>query len=287
MISDWSILNTLTTPRGNLTLNGTTGNMYLVLNENSAAGADLRVTFDMIPQSDGQLNHPQYLSGYGMRLAIALWILGGLGPEPACGGDAQEMLDELGNHIDALRNPTGTTRIVWTPENMASRMVNDISLSEKPTVTVAPRGDDAGLVIVTFAVVSEFPYEMSEAERTPASITGGTGLGTTLDNNGNTCFWPVFKVYGPTNGFELHNLTTGESLYYDGNLPGAPMIGTSEYVEIDMFRGTVVIGGNVDDSAIAGIDMETSEFWCLAPGDNDVALVGADTADVLWNDAWL
>lgn len=283
MISDWSSLNTLTTPRGNLALNATSGNRYLLLNENCSSGADLRFTSSPIPQSDGQLNNPQYLTGYGMQLALSLWV----DNEPACGGDAQEMLDELGQHIDALRNPTGTTRIVWTPEGMASRMVNDINLAQRSVARTVPHADSEGIVTVTFAVVSEFPYEMSESEQTPATIAGGTGLGTTLDNEGNTFFWPVFKVWGPTNGFELHNLTTGKRLYYDGNQPGAPMIGTSEYVEIDMFRGAVVINGDEDDSAIAGIVFTTSAFWCLAPGENDIALVGADTATVLWNNSWL
>ena len=283
MISDWTSLNTLTTPRGNLALNAATGNRYLLLNENCSSGADLRFTFTNIPQSDGQLNNPQYLTGYGMQLAIALWV----DEEPACGGDAQEMLDELGQHIDALRNPESTTRIIWTPEGMASRMVNDINLAQRAVVRTVPHSDSEGIVTVTFAVVSEFPYEMSEAERTPTTLAGGTGLGSTFDNQGNTCFWPVFKVYGFTDAFELHNLTTGESLYYSADQPGAPMIGTSEYVEIDMFRGTVVINGDEDDSAIAGIVFTTSSFWCLEPGDNDLALVGADTATVLWNDAWL
>jgi hypothetical protein len=284
MIADWSSLNTLTTPRGNLALNAASGARYLVLNEHSSGGADLRFTFDEIPQSDGQLNHPQYLTGYRMNLAIALWDE----QNPACGEAAQEMLDELGLHIDALRNPAGTTRIIWTPENMASRMVNDINLSTKPAVTVSPRGDDQSIVAVTFQVVSEFPYEMSEAEGTPNELTGGTGLvSDTIDNVGNTRTWPVFRVYGPTNAFELHNLTTGESLYYDGSQAGAPMIGTSEYVEIDMMRTSVVMNGDVDDSAIAGIVWTTSAFWALDPGENDIALVGADTADILWNSAFL
>ncbi len=283
MISDWSQLDNIQTPSGNLTLNASTGARFLCLNESCSGGADLRFTFTNIPQSDGQLNNPQYLTGYGMQLALALWA----DNEPACGGDAQDMLDDLGLVIDALRNPTSTTRIVWTPEGMAARMINDINLAQRPVVRVVPHGDTESIVTVTFAVVSEFPYEMSESERTPASIVGGTGLGTTFTNNGNTCFWPVFKVDGPTNYFELHNLTTGESLYYDGSQAGAPMIGTSEYVEIDMFRGTVVINGDQDDSAIAGIVFTTSAFWCLAPGDNDLALVGADSATILWNDAWL
>lgn len=286
MIADWAWLNTLTTPRGNLALNAATGNRYLVLNEHSSGGADLRVTFDEIPQSDGQLNHPQYLTGYRMNLAIALWD----DLEPACGETAQEMLDELGSHIDALRNPTGTTRIVWTPDNMASRMVNDISLSVKPAVTVSPRGDDQTIIAVTFQVVSEFPYEMSEAEGTPAEIEGGTGLGTTITNEGNTCSWPVFRVNGPTGYFEIHNLTTGEVIIWDAEQPGVPYLGTSEFLEIDTFRGTVVLNGDDDDSYVAGIVFAgdpATDFWCLIPGENDVALVGANDMDILFNHAWL
>lgn len=282
MIADWTTLNTLTTPRGNLSLNAATGYRYLALNQACSGGADLRVTDEQIPQSDGQLNHQQYLAGYRMALSFALWN----DDAPACGGDAQEMLDELGQHLDALRNPTGTTRIIWTPEGMASRMVNDISLNVRPTVSVSPTGDAETLVAVTFGVVSEFPYEMSESEQTPVAIPEGTGLGETLTNDGNTRFWPVFKVYGPTGYFELHNLTTGEALYYDSSRPGATYIGTSEYVEIDMFQGKVVLNGDADDSAIAGVDPETSDFFALVPGDNDIAAIGA-SADCLWNAAWL
>lgn len=282
MIADWSRLEDLTTDAGTLTLNAASGNRYLALNPRCDAGADLRVTFDNMPQADGQMNHRQYLTGYKMRLAFAFWKDGA----PACGGDAQTMLDDLGEHIDALRNPTGTTRIVWTPEGMASRMVNEIVLMERCVVTTEPRGDE-GIVVATFAVVSPFPYEMSEAEQTPATLTGGTGLGTTLTNDGNTAFYPVFKVYGPTWEFWLYNLTTGKQLHYDGSLPGASMIGTSEYIEIDMFRGTVVLNGDEDAGYIAGIDIEETDFWTLVPGANAVALVGANTATVLWNDAWI
>lgn len=285
MIADWSSLNTLTTPAGNLALNAASGNRYLALNNRCDSGADLRVTFDNMPQADGQLNHTQYLTGYKMRLALALWTDTG----PACGGDAQEMLDELGAHIDALRNPTGAdvTRIVWTPEGMANRMINELNLMEKSVVTTEPGGTE-GIVTVTFGVVSPFPYEMSEAEQTPATITGGTGRpATDLVNEGNTQFWPVFRVHGPTHEFWIYNFTTGMALHYDSSLPGASIIGTSEYLEIDMFRGTVVLNGDQDAGYIAGIDFEETDFWALAPGVNEVAVVGAASTVVLWNDAWL
>lgn len=285
MIADWTTLNTLTTSAGNLALNASTGDRYLLLNARCDSGADLRVTFDNMPQADGQMNHTQYLTGYKMRLAVALWQ----NEEPACGGDAQSMLDELGAHIDALRNPTGTdvTRIVWTPEGMASRMVNEINLMEKAVVTTEPGGSE-GIVTVSFGVVSPFPYEMSEAEQTPDSLTGVTGWpDTALTNDGNTTFYPVFRVYGPTAEFWLYNHTTEKALHYDSGNIGASYIGTSEYVEIDMFRGTVVLNGDQDAGYIAGIDFTETDFWGLIPGENAVALVGADSADVLWNDAWL
>jgi hypothetical protein len=241
------------------------------------------VTSDNIPQSDGQLNHRQYLTGYKMRLALALWT----GGSAACGEDATRMLDALGLMLDGLRNPdttVGPARILWTPTGYQARMIDDLDLMEKPVVTVEPGGTE-GIVTVTFGVVSEFPYEMSYSERTPATLTGGTGLGNTFTNQGTTRFWPVFQVHGPTHEFWLYNLTTSEALHYDASLPGASIIGTSEYVEIDMFRGTVTLNGD-QDNFLPGIDFLNTDFFALNPGDNDLALVGAD-AVVLWHDAWL
>ncbi len=273
MIADWSRLNTLTTPEGNLTLNAASGDRYLTLNERCDSGADLRVTFDNIPQSDGQLNHTQYLTGYRMRLAFALWD----GDDPACGQAAQEMLDELGRHINALRNPTGTTRIIWTPENMASRMINEIDLMEKPVVTVEPGGQE-GIVTVTFAVCSPFPYEMSESERTPVTLLDG--IADFLTNNGSTRFWPVFKVYGPTSSFQILNFASNLVVQYDGDA-----IGMGDYVEIDNFRGTAYLNGD-SSNLLNGIDFINTDFWALEVGLQTVRILGAD-ADILWNDAWL
>ncbi len=273
MIGNWSRLEDLTTPLGTLDLNAASGDRYLTLNERCDAGADLRVTFDNIPESDGQLNHTQYLTGYKMRLALALWD----GSEPACGEAAQRMLDALGAHIDELRNPTGTTRIVWTPENYASRMINEINLMEKPVVTVEPGGAE-GIVTVTFAVVSPLPYEMTETEGTPATIADyDTEI---LDNTGSTQTWPVFKVHGPTSAFVITNNTTGEEIVYSGTA-----IGAMSYAEIDCFRGTVFLNGS-GANLLNGIDFLSTDFFALAPGSNSVTIVGA-ACDVLWNSAWL
>jgi hypothetical protein len=273
VIANWSTLEDLTTPLGTLSLNTASGSRYLVLNDRCDGGADLRTTFDNIPQSDGQLNHTQYMTGYKMRLAIALWD----GDDPACGQAAQGMLDELGAHIDALRNPTGTTRIVWTPEGYASRMINEINLMEKPVVTVEPGGAE-GIVTVTFAVVSPFPYEMSEAEETPATIADGAT--ETLVNSGSTRFWPVFRVNGPTSAFTISNDTTGEEIIYNGTT-----IGAMHYAEIDCFRGTVYLDGN-SSNLLDGINFELTDFFPLIVNENDVTINGADCT-VLWNDSWL
>ncbi len=227
-----------------------------------------------MPQSDGQLNHTQYLTGYKMRLALALWN------DPtsvACGEDAQDMLDALDAHIDALRNPVGTTRLVWHPTNKAERMANEIVLAERAVATVVPGRSD-GLVAVQFAVVSAFPYAMSEQEQTPTTIADGAT--ESLVNDGTTRFWPVFRVQGPTSNFTITNTTTGELLHWDG-----PMVGTGEYVEIDMFRGTAYLNGD-DANLLDGIDFLTTDFWALERGLNYVTITGADTV-VLWNDAYL
>ncbi len=273
MIADWSRLQTLTTPIANLTLNGASGDRYLILNERCDGGADVRVTFDNIPESDGQLNHRQYLTGYKMRLAIALWV----DQEPACGQDAQEMLDTLGAHINALRNPTGVTRIIWHPDGLAERMINDIVLLEKPVVTVEPLGAE-GIVTVTFAVVSPFPYEMSEAEQTPRTIADGAT--ETLDNQGSTRFWPVFQVNGATSAFTISNAANGQEIVYNGTA-----IAGGHMVEIDCFRGTVYLDGD-QANRLDGIDFLNTDFFALESGPNDITITGADCI-VLWNDAYL
>ncbi len=273
MIANWSSLNKLTTPAGDLTLNGASGDRYLILNERCDSGADLRTTFDNIPESDGQLNHRQYLTGYKMRLALALWV----DQEPACGQDAWEMLDALAEHVDELRNPTGTTRIIWTPEGLASRMINEITLMEKPVVTVEPGGAE-GIVTVAFGVVSPFPYEMSESEQTPATIANGAT--ETLDNTGSTRFWPVFRVHGPYTFFTLTNLTSGESIVYNGDT-----VAFGHYAEIDCFRGTVYEDGD-QANLLNGIDFLNTDFFALEQGSNMVTISGA-SCDVLWNAAFL
>lgn len=277
MIADWSTLNKFTTPRGDLILNAATGDRYLTLNERCDAGADIRTTFDNIPQSDGQLNHRQYLTGYKMRLALALWADAGGASAPACGVDAQRMLDALGSQIDAIRNPSGTTRIIWTPQTYPSRMVNEIVLMEKPVVTVEPVGEE-GIVTVTFGVVSPLPYEISEAEDTPGTLPNGAP--ELLQNLGNTDTWPVFRVAGPTSSFSIVNSTTGLEINYTGTA-----IGALHYAEIDTFRGTVYLDGN-SSNLLNGIDFLTTDFFPLVPGTNDVVITGAD-ATVLYNDAWL
>lgn len=277
MIGDWSVPFTLQTDAGNLALNDTTGGpLYALLNDGCDAGADIRFTADLIPQGDGQLNHTQYLTGYKMRLALALWNNTG---SAACGEDAQDMLDTLDEHIDALRNPVGTTRLVWHPTNKAERMANDIVLAERAIATVVPGRTD-GLVTVSFAVVSAFPYAMSEQEQTPNTIADGAT--EILENEGTTRFWPVFRVNGPTSTFTIENTTTGEKFEYDGS-----WIGTSEYLEIDMFRGTAWLNG--DDPGgnfLDGIDFLTSTFFALDRGLNYVTIDGA-SCSVLWNNAWL
>lgn len=273
MIADWSSLDKIVTVLTDLPLNAASGQRYVVLNDRCDAGADLRTTFDNMPQGDGQLNHRQYLTGYKMRLALALWV----DDEPACGQDAQEMLDELGARIDALRGFEGNRRIVWTPENMASRMLNDVSLMEKPVVTVEPGGSE-GIVTVTFGVVSPFPYEMSEAEQTPASIADGAT--ETLTNAGSTRFWPVFKVNGATSAFTISNAANGQEIVYNGTA-----IGGGEYLEIDCFRATAFLNGDIA-SRLDSINFELTDFFALEVGDNDVSIAGA-SCDVLWNDGWL
>lgn len=272
MIAEWTVPFLLTTPQGTIQLSGSTG--YKFDQSGCDAGADLRVTVNDIPQADGSILGRVFAEGYRMRLAIQLWEAD---DQPACDTILREMADALALHLWALRDPDSGGRIQWEPSGADTRMLDQIKIIEREQITF----ESGSICTVTFALATRYPYAMDLTETT-TTITSGNG--DVITNSGTAEFWPVFKVYGPTSSFTLENTTQDLRIIYDASLPGGFGISGGSYVEIDTFRNTAYIDGNMAN-AKPNIDMERSDFWSLTPGVNTINMTGADV-DILWNNAW-
>lgn len=292
MIGEWENAWHFETPSGTLDLNTTTGYMFLLEASGCDAGVDLRVTEDNIPQGNGEIPHRAFTSGYKIRLLMQLRTrIDPTWPQaeaaPACDQDVTVMLDTLGLHINEILNQTTQVgvfqRLWWTPTGLAERMIDQIRLLERPVVTRT----ESDVTRVAFAVFTPFPYVISHADATTAFVSGGTH---TIANAGTCDYYPVMKVYGPTAAFTITNLTQVDEdgnnpvIVYDSTLPGAVAIPAAHYVEINTFRATAYLDGNVA-SRMAGIDVQASDFFQIQPGGSSITITGAGM-DLISADAW-
>ena len=292
MIGEWENPWYFQTPSGTLDLNTETGYLYLLEASGCDGGVDLRVTEDNIPQGNGDIPHRAFTTGYKIRLLLQLrtridptWAQSEA--PPACDGDVTTMLDTLGLHINEILNQTTQAgvfqRLWWTPTGQPERMLNDIRLLERPVVTRT----ESDVTRVSFAVFSPFPYYLSHADTTTAFTDGETA---TLANDGNCDYYPVFRVNGPTSAFTITNNTELDDdgnpleIVYDSTLPGAVAIPPGHYVEIDCFRNTAYLDGDVA-SRMAGIDIQASDFFTISPPGNSITIVGA-TMDAITASSW-
>lgn len=270
---------------------GLTG--YFVLdNLSCTSGASMRVARDDLPQASGEIKHQHYKAGYEMHLRVEMWETIGEAGKPAWRELLDQMCDLLQLHLnsivgeDPLLDADG--RIQWTPDGVGvvDRMLNPIRLLEPPIFS-----NDGALTTVTFAVLSDRPYAW-DAPETTTTITGSAT--STLTNDGTAPFYPVVKVHGPFTTFTLRNNTVLDlngqplALIYDSSLPGAHSVGPGHYIEIDFWRNTVYLDGNVSNYK-AGIDIAASDFWPISPGANAIQMTGGFTGtstDILWQNAW-
>jgi hypothetical protein len=294
VIATWDAPFDLITPEGTLNLNQTyeTTNRRFQLNPvKCTASLPVRVTTDDVPQGDGAIPHRRWRSGFGVHLAIEMLIDEGDGEmAAACDSDLIEMLDLLGLHINAMVR-TGlvsgfpNARLVWIfPDTTNNRMFDRLQLSSGGEVSLT---DGTLGPQVEFDVDTPYPYYIEATET--QTLIGETGA-ELIANAGNTQYFPVVKVYGPTSNFILLNDSVTDTdgnplqLVYDASLPGASAIGGSDYVEFNFFTGQAFLNGSGANRK-AGIDMRYSDFFPLVPGNNLVGSVGA-LARVLSNGAW-
>ncbi len=302
MIGEWENSWWLETPEGTLYFNldfdtdFSEGLRFQLVPLKCNANLPVRVTNDDIPQGDGAIPHRRWRSGFTVHLAVELLkrIPGGGDEdlEAACDEDLVYMLDLLGLHINSMIR-TGlvsgypNARLFFTPSGagpLGDRMFDRCQLNTGGSVSLSEGSIGPQ---VEWDMDTAFPYYIEATET--QTMLSDTGV-QIITNNGNTDYFPVIKVYGPTSGFVLLNDSVTDPqgnplvLYYNSSLPGAAAIGGGAYVEINMFGGTAFKNGN-EDNLLAGIDMRYTSFWPLVPGDNLVASIDA-TALVLSNGAW-
>lgn len=139
---------------------------------------------------------------------------------------------------------------------------------------------ESGCTEITVTIDTPFPYAIALFQNV-IPMSGST----TLPNDGNVAFFPVFKVYGSTGAWSIQNNDTGELYLYDSSRPGASAIGSGDYAEIDMFRGGLIYLNGDGANLKAGVDVEASDILTVAAGGSSYSIFGA-SADALLNDAF-
>lgn len=302
MIAEWEEPWELETPAGTLPFNASASTSeswrFQLVPARCAARIPVRSTEDDIPQGDGKIAHRRWFSGYQIHLAIAL--LNGDADDCVSGSDLVGMLDLLGLHLnEAIRTGlvpgSPNARLIWTPYTGApdDRMFDRVQLVGEPTVTVGD-SDALGGTLVEVDFDTVHPYYIAATQNTTDILDGASG---TITNEGNVdllCTLQVFGTFG--DGFTITNTSVVDldgnplKLVYDSTLPGASAISSPDYIEFAYFNGTAYLNGN-SASMKAGIDMRSSDFFPLVPGDNIITVdidgaAGLAKARFLWNHSY-
>lgn len=278
---EWDVNSTLQSPLGDLELNQTVsvgGNscIYLVDPGRSKATRNMRATVDNVPQGDGEIFHRRFSSGVEFALVVELWETNNL---PACDELARLMQEELVKHLEAIKNESG--RYFWQPTNYNDERMLD---EARWLVAVEETLGEGNIWELSFTIDSPFPYVLDATQASP-SISGSSSI----TNSGNVHHYPVIQPQGAFTDFTITNTTTGLTIVYDGDRPGAQGVGGGDIAEIDTFRNTIYLGiGGApgdDDNLSPGIDPLLTDYFTLAPGVNNITCTGA-TCVFLVNNAW-
>ncbi len=283
------------------------------------AGAARRITRNNLAQADGEITHKKFKSGYVVELNAQLWEKTGLEGVPACAGVLRKMGDVLGEYLEAIANDDG--QLIWFPSTWIGDPTPNPRMLDAAR-SMGPSGNDSGgggsfvsvvveedaengLVDVTFALLSKFPY-LTDFMNYPTSPDEVTTFASsvmhdtvTITNDGTAAYSPVIRVHGPCDGFQLANLSTLDdignplTIVYDDTLPGGITIATGWYLEIDTFTNIAQIhlpGGGTDNGK-PGIDAKQTDYFQLVPGTNDLDMTyyggPGSMTEVIWRNAWV
>ena len=219
-IDDWTFPAALVTPQGTLTINDDTQvEGFFIQVPDACVGSveAIRAEKYGIPNADGAYLRRRFTAGYGLKLVFLLCA--GDSETPACNTTdptSTEMVDFLSRHLRAILNGGG--RYLWTPAvaGSAERLLDDLWLLTPPAVSVA-----ADWTTVSFDLDTRFPYAIDFTQI--VTSFSGSDDEQILTNTGTSPFWPVWKIYGPTDGFSIVNLDTNEEIVYDADLPGSQL----------------------------------------------------------------
>lgn len=285
-ISTWDGPARLITPEGTCYFNepAQTEGYYIQLKEACDGGADLRATRANVPQSGGSILNLGFDEGYLLKLGLVYQIDPQLDD---CERKLSDQDDFLMLHLRSIESGGG--RYIWTPgPGKPERLLDNLQLYIRPIVTV-----ESGQTGVQFSLASPFPYAV-DFTQTLTQLSAGSPSAV-LDNTGTAPFFPVFKIYGPFDSFEIDTDQLDEfgdpmKILYQDILPGAVPVGSGNYIEIDTFRNTAYLNG-FGASRKAGISIIQSDFFTLNPGNNTISVSGggsnpAPDVDILWQAAW-
>lgn len=189
------------------------------------------------------------------------------------GGDEVQMLSRVAGVAAPRIEGTGLPLVYQLTLRAADpRVYSQTEQSDDTTELVAGSGG-------AFGWPYGYPYSYGDFN------SGGL---LTVTNGGTVDTYPTVRLYGPLVAPSFRNLTTGKVLA----LPGLS-IPAGDYAEVDTAASTIRLNGSSTASLLRYLDAETSEFWPLVPGDNDLRLQAASSFDssslarVLWRDAWI
>lgn len=269
---EWDVAASLTTNAGTLNFNVFPG---LILDPHSCSATKLlRAPVDPIPQGDGDIIHRRFQNGYVYKIATQAFESN---TAIACAADARSMGEELGRHVFAMLNAPG--RYCWSPSGYGDNRALD---QARWFTGVTQSIGTGGVYQYEFEIDSPFPYAIDLTQTTPTISGGGS-----ITNNGNTDFYPVVQIQGPSTGFSVISDTLLEGIFYDSTRAGALTIPGGQYAEWDTFKGTIYLNGDGADMS-AGINPDLSNLagpFRLIPGVNYLESNGASSV-FLMNNAW-
>lgn len=290
---EYGVPYTLTGPDGSVAVfNDPTSPYYAgVLNPEECSGLDSAESRENAQERTEQDGAIQGNNWYGKRPVILAGTI-----SPISGAvQRSEMAGRIMQASNAMR---GDATLAWTPEG-------------GETVFVKGRRNSNGVKIVG-PWIKKFQMALTCADpriysavlnTTEVASSGGVEGGRTYDktydykygatsptgiihviNNGWGESPPIVRVWGPGINPSIINNTTGQAI----NL--VYTLNAEEYLELDFFARTITLGGTA--SRYYAMQYETSEWWYLQPGSNEIRLTYASfetgaKMQLFYRDAWV
>lgn len=209
---------------------------------------ELRESADDLVQMDGGIHGDFYYSRRPVTLT-------GLVLNPASADERNRKMTKIMRACRALRSDA---IVEWTlsggyQQYISARLQN------------GPRFEGAWQKSFQIGFVAADPRIYSKIYQQNAAPAASPYAALTLNNAGNADTWPLVSVRGPGTNPTVVNYSTGQAIRLVYTIPTA-----SDFVVFDAFNRTVKLNNTA--SVYSGIDFINSDWWALAPGDNEIRL---------------